>query len=184
MSVEDLSQLLGDLARRIASREGYQAAVVPRERLREAAERLRSAGYDMLLSISGVDEPKRKVIRVVYHFTSSRNPRSLVALETEAPRDEPRVPSISDIYPAAELQEREEHEMLGIIFEGLRDTRHLLLPEDWPEGVYPLRKDFRVPDEPWMSTKPPRHSLEDLKRMMQELEQEAGRGEEEESRDL
>ncbi|NOZ88637.1 MAG: NADH-quinone oxidoreductase subunit C, partial [Crenarchaeota archaeon] len=113
-------------------------------------------------------------IRVVYHFTSSRSPSSLVALEVEVPRGEPRLPSISDVYPAAELQEREQREMLGVEFEGLRDRRHLLLPEDWPEGVYPLRKDFRVPDEPFMSTRPSGHSLEDLQRMLAELEGEGG----------
>ncbi len=169
-----LEEALEGLEARMVDREGYRAAVVPAGRLREAAERLRAAGYDMLLSISGVDEPKRKVIRVVYHFTSSRSPSSLVALEVEVPREEPRLPSISDVYPAAELQEREQREMLGVEFEGLRDRRHLLLPEDWPEGVYPLRKDFRVPDEPFMSTKPSRHGLEDLQRMLAELEGEGG----------
>lgn len=153
---------LAGLAEAVEEREGFTAFRVPAPRLREAAARLREAGYTYLLSISGVDEPKEKRIRVVYHFARPEDPGDVVALEVLLPRDEPRVPSLGDLYPAAVFQEREEHEMLGIVFEGLRDTRHLLLPEDWPHGVYPLRKDYRVVDEPFLSRKPSK-PLEALK---------------------
>ena len=154
---------LAGLAEAVEEREGTTVFRVEPRRLREAAARLREAGYTYLLSISGVDEPKQERIRIVYHFTRPDSPGEVVALETAVPRGEPRVPSISSIYPAALYQEREEHEMLGIEFEGLPDTRHLLLPEDWPAGVYPLRRDYRVPDEPFMA---PRQSkpLEELRR--------------------
>ena len=148
-----LEELLGGIAARIEERQGVTVAVVQPERLREAAVTLRDAGYDYLLMISGVDEPKQGRIRIVYHFTRAENPSDLVALEVHVPRGNPRVPTIFDVYPAAQLQEREEHEMLGIVFEGNPDLRHLLLPEDWPEDVYPLRKDFRVAEEPFTTTK-------------------------------
>jgi membrane-bound hydrogenase subunit beta len=51
------------------------------------------------------------------------------------------VPDISDIVPSAAIYEREVYELVGIKFEGLQDSSHLLLPEGWPEGVFPLRKD-------------------------------------------
>jgi Ni,Fe-hydrogenase III component G len=53
-----------------------------------------------------------------------------------------RVDSICDIIPSATLYEREAAELLGIEFSGTPSTEHLLLPDDWPTGVYPLRKTF------------------------------------------
>ena len=43
--------------------------------------------------------------------------------------------------------EREIHEILGINFKGHPDMRKLLLPEGWPEGVYPLRRDYKEWDK-------------------------------------
>lgn len=157
---------LEQYAKRVEEREGVKVYIVEPNSLRAVVEALHREGYDYLLSISGVDEPKAKRIRVVYHFTRSSDSRSIIAVEVSVPRDKPVVPSISDLYPAAAIQEREEHEMLGIIFEGLHDARHLLLPEDWPEGSYPLRKDFVVREEPFMSTKPSK-PLEELKKALE-----------------
>ncbi len=59
------------------------------------------------------------------------------------------VPSVCGIIPSATLYERELVELFGITVTDTPDTTHLLLPEDWPDGVYPLRKDFTgLPAEP------------------------------------
>ncbi len=50
--------------------------------------------------------------------------------------------SISHIYLSASLYEREIGEMFGVKFNNLEDSRGLLLHENWPEGLYPQRKDF------------------------------------------
>ncbi|BEP17348.1 NADH-quinone oxidoreductase subunit C [Pyrofollis japonicus] len=136
------------------ARENFQAFIVPAEKIREAARKLRELGYDYLLSISAVDLPKEKRIKLVYHFTRTDNPSDQVALETYVPRDKPQIDTITDLYPAALFQEREEYEMLGVYFKGHPDLRHLLLPPDWPPGIHPLRKDFHVHEEPIHSSKP------------------------------
>jgi Ni,Fe-hydrogenase III component G len=61
------------------------------------------------------------------------------------PKDAPRIPTVTGLFPVAGLYERECHDLLGIEFEGLADTRRLLLYEGWPEGQYPLRKDWKPP---------------------------------------
>ena len=159
-------QRLQQLAKKATERDGVRVYTVEPGRLREAVLAAKQAGYEYLLSITGIDEPKEKRIRVIYHLTDPTNPSKVVAIETATPRDDPRLPSIHDIIPAAQIQERETHEMLGVVFEGNPDQRHLLLPPDWPEGTYPLRKDFRVPDEPFMARRPSK-PLEELKKALQ-----------------
>ena len=148
-----INEALQGIASSSAKRENFPVYTVPAERVREAAQRIRNLGYDYLLSISAVDLPKEKRIKLVYHFTKSSDPTDIVAIETYLSRDKPQVDSISDLYPAALFQEREEYEMLGVYFRGHPDLRHLLLPPEWPPGIHPLRKDFKVYEEPIHTTR-------------------------------
>lgn len=52
--------------------------------------------------------------------------------------------SIALMCPAAEWIEREIWELLGIRFKGHPDMRHLLLDNDWPEGKYPMRRNYEA----------------------------------------
>lgn len=99
-------------------------------------------GYNYLLSISGVEKPD--CFEVVYHIgTLEKN--EIVVLKVRVSKDNPEVPSLVDIFPSANLFERETFDMFGIIFRGHPNLKRLLLPEDW-EG-YPLRKDYKYPQE-------------------------------------
>jgi len=51
--------------------------------------------------------------------------------------------SVTDIFPGAVLYERDLMEMLGVKVENHPDPRRLFLPEDWPEGNYPLLKEAK-----------------------------------------
>ncbi|MFN8591034.1 MAG: NADH-quinone oxidoreductase subunit C [Thermomicrobiales bacterium] len=65
-----------------------------------------------------------------------------VTIETAlSPRD-PAFPSVTPLVPAANWYEREVHDLLGLAPIGHPDPRRLVLHDDWPAGVYPLRKDF------------------------------------------
>jgi len=55
----------------------------------------------------------------------------------------PEIDSLAPLFEAANWVEREIHELLGINFRGHPDMRKLLLSDDWPEGVYPLRRDYK-----------------------------------------
>jgi len=57
----------------------------------------------------------------------------------------PEVPSLAEIIPGAIPYERELRDMFGIEPIGNPDKRRATLPEDWPAGIYPLRKDVRPP---------------------------------------
>ncbi len=72
---------------------------------------------------------------------SAKAQRSLT-LRVSVPYARPVIPSICEILPYATLYEREAIEMFGATFRGTPNTDHFVLPEDWPGGVYPLRKSF------------------------------------------
>jgi membrane-bound hydrogenase subunit beta len=66
--------------------------------------------------------------------------RLRVVIKTRVPKRDSRVQSLVGMAPALILYEREVYEMLGVTFEGHPKLEKLFLPEDWPEGVYPLRR--------------------------------------------
>src|SRR2546423_14415769 len=95
--------------------------------------------FEQLIDICGVDYPERaKRFDVVYHLLSPRrNQRMRVKCETDA---ETAVPSVIELFPAANWYEREAYDMYGILFSGHPDLRRILT--DYGFQGYPLRKDF------------------------------------------
>jgi Ni,Fe-hydrogenase III component G len=89
---------------------------------------------------SGVDTPT--AIEVLYHWALDQL-GYVITVRTRLNRDQPAIASIAPQCPAAEWIEREMWEMLGIQFKNHPDLRHLLLGADWPEGKYPLRRDYQ-----------------------------------------
>lgn len=79
---------------------------------------------------------------VLYHFFAGG---VTVTVRVELPKEAPAVPSITDLLPGATFYERELYDLLGITAVGHPCPRRLVLPEDWPDGVFPLRKDWRPP---------------------------------------
>ncbi len=103
-----------------------------------AGLRVKRLGY--LSAITGLDlGVETGELEVLYHFCTRA---LIVTLRVRLPRDGATVPTLSEIIPVAEPFERELQEMLGVTVVGLRNNARLYLPDDWPEGVYPLRKDF------------------------------------------
>ena len=109
-------------------------------------------GFDMPVGVTGVDyltHPGRRLpktiaperFEVVVELLSLHN-RKRVRVRCQVPADEPRVPSLFDLWPGVEAHERETYDMFGIAFDGHPDPSRILMPEDW-EG-HPLRKDYDV----------------------------------------
>jgi len=96
-------------------------------------------GCRHLSALSGVD--RGATLAVVYHLAARGG--TVLSLTVSLPRDAPRLPSVTEVFPAANLYEREVHDLFGIVFEGHPDPRPLLLYEGWPEGEFPLRKDWK-----------------------------------------
>ena len=101
-------------------------------------------GAKMLLCMSAVDYPsnaagQEPVVQVVYVLQSLDPERTLV-VKTEAPYEDPVVPSVTGVWRAAEWYEREAHDLYGVSFDGHPDLSPLLLYDEF-EG-FPGRKEF------------------------------------------
>ena len=84
---------------------------------------------------------------VLYHYAYDETGCMVTLKAFIHDREKPAIESITPFLPAAEWIEREIHDLLGIDFENHPDMRRLILSDDWPEGVYPLRKDAKKPVE-------------------------------------
>lgn len=150
-----MSQAAFDRIRALLGEEGLEfqeeapqpGVVVKAERLLDLAKVLRDdpeLAFESLQQMAGVDWPEEDRIRcstTVWSFSKGQ----LLNFHVDLPRDNPRLPSISAIWPAADWHERECWDLTGIIFEGHPDLRRIMLPDDW-EG-HPLRKDFEEKPE-------------------------------------
>ncbi|MEE9166751.1 MAG: NADH-quinone oxidoreductase subunit C [Candidatus Neomarinimicrobiota bacterium] len=100
--------------------------------------------FDSLMCITGIDEgPEEENLGVIYNLHSMTHGHK-VEVRIRVRKSNPVVPSVEQIWRIADWFEREVYDMYGIKFEGHRDLRRILLPDDW-EG-YPLRKDYVFPD--------------------------------------
>ena len=118
----------------------------PREIIEVATFLRDTMGFDHAESAGGTDYPKENEIEMVYHLGSySRDDLAshILYLTTRTNRDDPRLPTLINVYKSVEYHERETFEMLGIYFEGHPRNDRFLLPEDWAD-IPPLRKDFRI----------------------------------------
>jgi NADH-quinone oxidoreductase subunit C len=124
---------------------------------------LRDDGYQMCVDVTGVDylaqmgrplpagvTPER--FEVVVNLLSFDPPRR-VRVRTQVPADDPRIPSLFDLYPGTEAMEREAYDLMGIVFDDHPDLTRILMPEDW-EG-HPLRKDYSIGRIPVQFKAPP-----------------------------
>jgi len=100
-------------------------------------------GFVVLADLAGVDTGTH--MQVVYHLWSAATPDWLRIVADGLPRDDPRIPSLTGLWPGAEWMERETYDMFGIIFEGNRDLRRIYMPPDYTS--FPLRKDFYLADD-------------------------------------
>jgi NADH-quinone oxidoreductase subunit C len=124
---------------------GETTIVVPRNVLRDVAERCRSnkeLQFNLLTDATCVDRyPLEPRFEVNYHLVSIPR-RDKLRLKVRLSSDDPVVDSLVPVWPGANWLEREIFDLFGIHFNDHPDLRRIVLPDDW-EG-YPLRRDYPV----------------------------------------
>ncbi|MEA4841063.1 MAG: NADH-quinone oxidoreductase subunit D [Bacteroidales bacterium] len=118
----------------------YLTVTVKPEDLRTLAKMLRyDEGFDYLIQLTGVDYGDS--LGVVYLLTKSEDMAGCIVMKTAtADKENPTLPTVSDMWKAANWNEREVYDYFGVIFINHPDMRHLFMTERW-KG-YPLRKDY------------------------------------------
>jgi len=120
-----------------------EAATVTAKKLLEVSSFLRDdpeLRFEFLSSLTAVD--RLEYLEVVYHLTSIRLNQMTAIKVKAADRENPRVPSVTPIWPGANLQEREAYDLMGIVFVGHPDLRRVFLWDGF-DG-WPLRKDYLI----------------------------------------
>jgi len=96
--------------------------------------------FDSLQCITGIDLAE-DLLEVRYNLHSMVHLHK-IEIRISVPKDKPKIPSVEKIWRVGDWFERETYDMYGIVFDGHRDHRRILLPDDW-EG-WPLRKDYET----------------------------------------
>jgi NADH:ubiquinone oxidoreductase subunit C len=140
--------LLGRLAERFGLDAG-QAVVktrritlsVPEEIFMDALKFLRQElNFDHMITITGLDNGEN--FEFLYHVSEPGG--VLATLKFKTGREDPVViHSVLPVYPGATFYERELESLLGVKVEGLPEGRQYPLPDNWPKGQYPMRKDWK-----------------------------------------
>lgn len=109
------------------------------ERALELMSFLKEKGYSHLSTITGFDEGEK--LGAIYHITDWH---TVVNVKVRTPKSAPSLKTVRDIYPVCESFERELEDLFGIKVEGLPQGRNYPLPEGFPKGVHPLRKEVKL----------------------------------------
>ena len=141
-AAEELKQALPEAVTGTGMQGKKPLAVVRKEGLLKAAEKVKEMEFDHLSVITGIDYNDR--FEVVYNFFSYRKKQNIV-LKVILDHDNPKVDSLSPLWKGADWLERETYDLVGIRFTGHPKLTRILLPEGW--AGHPLRKDYDMKTE-------------------------------------
>jgi len=143
--LKQIEDRLGPMSERIFNRNRKRIYVdIPPEHSLKANRFVFEELKGRMTTATGRDTPGR--IEVLYHYCFDKL-SLVVTLRTWTEKPDCILDSVATIFPGALFIEREIQDILGVKFHNHPDPRRLILADDWPEGVYPLRRDFQTRKE-------------------------------------
>lgn len=113
---------------------------VPKDSFKQCLEFLKEElKFGHLTTITADDDTEK--IRIIYHLIRDIEERGSLNLQVDIEREPPTISTVTDIYPSANLYEREVFDLVGVEFKGHPNLKRLMQPEDVPEDMHPLRKE-------------------------------------------
>lgn len=100
--------------------------------------------YQYLTTLAGIHYPLDQKMAVMYQLHSLTSNQRL-RIKIYISDDQPKAPSITSIFKAANWLERETYDFYGIVFEGHPDLRRILNVDDMI--FFPMRKEFPLEDQ-------------------------------------
>jgi NADH-quinone oxidoreductase subunit C len=142
---ERLTAAFGDIIQTRYNIQGELEVRTPASKLTDVCRALlhdKETPYDYLRDVTAVDWKDR--IEMVYHVCATSVMRTVV-VKCDLDRAAAFVDTLTDLWPAANWQEREVYDLMGVSFTRHPDMRRILLPEEWSGN--PLRKDYVMPED-------------------------------------
>jgi NADH-quinone oxidoreductase subunit C len=140
--VGELNQKFGNCVE-IFEDNTNQSIKVIAEKLVEVMKELRDNPkyhLNFLMNLNSVDYPEN--FTVVYHLNSLTFYHKLTVKVVLTDKANPQVPSITSVWNAANVQEREAYDLMGVVFTGHPNLKRILLVDEFVG--HPLRKDFEM----------------------------------------
>jgi len=95
--------------------------------------------FNFLCAITGLDD--KDSFSFIYHLSNMEG--IMLNLKIRTDRNKPVIQTVTNYFPSADIYERELIDLLGVEVEGLAPGMKYPLPDNWPQGEYPLRKDWK-----------------------------------------
>ena len=122
--------------------EDQVTITVPKDMLPDVVEFLYYGRGGWLPNMVANDErPMNGNYALYYLLSMEESDPGFVVVRAEIDPHSMEYPSVTPRVPACVWSEREAFDMFGLRAVGLPDERRLVLPDDWPANLYPLRKD-------------------------------------------
>lgn len=135
--------------------------LVSKNRIVEVCEYLKTErSYNYLVDLAATDRFKDEDRFEVYYNLVSVSEGKRIRLKVFVDEDDLSVPTITSVFPAANWNEREAYDLMGLSFEGHEDLRRMFMPEDFE--YHPLRKEFPLLGIPGSLPLPPQTPEGDL----------------------
>lgn len=122
--------------------------LLPKEEIAKIVSVVVKALQMRLISILASDDRKDNGCFGVYYVFSYEREDKFLIIETRVEEKAPSFPSVTPFLPQANWFEREIYDLFGLAPQGHPDPRPLVLHEDWPQGIFPLRKDCVLKEIP------------------------------------
>ncbi len=152
--VEALRGQFGEAVLDVVTYAGEYTVYVEKDRIVEVCRYLKEEqGFIYFVDLGGVDRFTEDDRYEVFYNLVNLTDRKRLRLKVRVDESDLRVPSMTALFRAANWNEREAYDMMGIRFEGHPDLRRMFLPEDFE--YYPQRKEFPLLGIPGSLPLPP-----------------------------
>jgi NADH-quinone oxidoreductase subunit C len=154
--INALRDTFGEAVSEVTAYAGEQTVIVDRDRIVDVCRFLKEEqGFNYLSDLGANDRFTEEDRFEVFYNLVSLERRKRIRVKVRTDEDTP-VPTITDVYRAANWHEREAWDMLGLRFEGHPDLRRMFMPEDFEH--FPQRKEFPTLGIPGSLPLPPQRS--------------------------
>ena len=152
--VEALRAQWGEAIQELVVYAGEHTVYVEKAKIADVCRFLKQEqGFDYLVDLGGVDRFTEDDRFEVFYNLVNIDGGKRIRLKIRLDEDDLHVPSVTDVYRAADWNERECYDMLGLVFDGHPDLRRMYMPEDFE--YFPQRKEFPLLGIPGSLPLPP-----------------------------